>query len=109
MRVTIPSWTDNSGTEAICNKLFATVMPLALFARRLATLAWQSSVTLDTSHLVGEHNKLADLLSRWDGVTDLPMCDCGHRKPDCSGSHRCRVVTANESFRHLAQCCASYV
>ena len=72
MRISIPSWTDNSGTEAICSKLFTTVMPLALFAQRLATLAWQSAVTLDTSHIAGEHNKLADLLSRWDGSSRLP-------------------------------------
>ena len=37
MRISIPSWTDNSGTEAVCSKLFTTVMPLALFAQRLAT------------------------------------------------------------------------
>ena len=72
MRVTIPSWTDNSGTESICSKLFTTVMPLALFAQRLATLAWQSSVHLDASHIAGEHNTLADLLSRWDGESQLP-------------------------------------
>ena len=72
MRITIPSWTDNSGTEAVCSKLFTTVMPLALFAQRLATLAWQSAVTLDASHIAGEHNKLADLLSRWDGSSQLP-------------------------------------
>ena len=72
MRISIPSWTDNSGTEAVCNKLFTTVMPLALFVQRLATIAWQSAVTLDTSHIAGEHNKLADLLSRWDGSSQLP-------------------------------------
>ena len=43
MRISIPSWTDNSGTEAVCNKLFTTVMPLALFVQRLATIAWQSA------------------------------------------------------------------
>ena len=72
MRISIPSWTDNSGTESVCNKLFTTVMPLALFVQRLATIAWQSAVTLDASHIAGEHNKSADLLSRWDGSSQLP-------------------------------------
>ena len=38
MRISIPSWMDNSGTKAVCSETFRTVMPLALFAQRLAHL-----------------------------------------------------------------------
>ena len=72
LRIAIPSWTDNSGTESTCNKLFTTVVPLCLFAQRLATLAWSTSVTLDTSHIAGCHNDSADWLSRWCGQESLP-------------------------------------
>ena len=72
LRVAIPSWTDNSGTEATCAKLFTTASPLCYFAQRLATLAWNTCVTLDTSHIAGCHNESADWLSRWDGAEELP-------------------------------------
>ena len=72
LRIAIPSWTDNSGTESTCNKLFTTVVPLCLFAQQLATLAWSTSVTLDTSHIAGCHNDSADWLSRWRGQESLP-------------------------------------
>ena len=49
-----------------------TVVPLCLFAQRLATLAWSTSVTLDTSHIAGCHNDSADWLSRWCGQESLP-------------------------------------
>ena len=49
LRVAIPSWTDNSGTEATCAKLFATASALCYFAQRLATLAWNTS-TCDPGH-----------------------------------------------------------
>ena len=71
-RVRIPSWSDNTGTEAVCTKLFTTVQPLAAFVQQLAIHAWRSHVELDTSHISGCHNDKADFLSRWDGVSALP-------------------------------------
>ena len=72
LRVCIPSWSDNSGTESVANKLFTTVVPLCYFAQRLATLAWSTAVTLDCSHISGCHNDKADWLSRWNGADPLP-------------------------------------
>ena len=41
LRIKIPSWSDNSGTECVCDKLFTTHQPLALFVQgsRSARLA----------------------------------------------------------------------
>ena len=72
LRVRLPSWSDNSGTESVANKLFTTVVPLCHFAQRLATLAWSTAVSLDCSHISGCHNEKADWLRRWSGADALP-------------------------------------
>jgi len=73
LRVRIPSWSDNSGTESVANKLFTVRSPVCIFAQKLATHAWRSGVTLDCSHIAGCHNDSADWLSRWDGdMSALP-------------------------------------
>ena len=73
LRVRIASWSDNSGTESVANKLFTVRSPICYFAQRLATLAWRSGITLDCSHIAGCHSDSADFLSRWDGdLSKLP-------------------------------------
>ena len=64
LRVKIPSWSDNSGTEAVCGKLFTTHQPLARIVQVLALHAWHAAVRLDVSHIAGCHNQRADFLSR---------------------------------------------
>ena len=84
LRICIPSWSDiNSGTEAVANKLFTTVVPLCYSAQRLATLAWRAAVSLDCSHISGCHNEKADWLSRWNGADSLP--------PEWRPEHRIRL------------------
>ena len=84
MRIQLPAFTDNSGTEAVCNKLFTTVQPLAFFVQRLATVAWQFAVTLDATHVSGCHNDDADWLSRWKGEEPLPSQFRPEYRVDCS-------------------------
>ncbi|CAE7038940.1 unnamed protein product [Symbiodinium sp. CCMP2592] len=84
MRLQLPAFTDNSGTEAACNKMFTTVQPLAHFVQRLATVAWQSAITLDATHVSGCHNDDADMLSRWDGCSELPDRFQLSYRVDCS-------------------------
>ncbi|CAE7277481.1 unnamed protein product [Symbiodinium sp. CCMP2592] len=73
MRVKIPSWSDNSGTESVANKLFTVKTPLCFFAQKLATVAWRTGIVLDCSRIAGCHNDKADWLSRWSGdVAELP-------------------------------------
>ena len=66
MCVKIPSWTDNSGTEAVCGKLFTVVQPLCRFVQQLAMVAWSTAISFDASHIAGCHNDSADWLSRWN-------------------------------------------
>ena len=47
-------------------------MPLALFTEKLSILISSTGVDVDTSHIAGERNELADKLSRWDGSNDPP-------------------------------------
>ncbi|CAE7542519.1 unnamed protein product [Symbiodinium sp. CCMP2592] len=73
LRVCIPSWSDNSGTESLTNKLFTVHTPLCFFAQKLATRSWQSGISLDCTHIAGCHNDKADFLSRWKGdLQELP-------------------------------------
>ncbi|CAE7643123.1 unnamed protein product [Symbiodinium sp. CCMP2592] len=73
LRVCIPSWSDNSGTESLTNKLFTVHTPLCFFAQKLATRSWQSGISLDCTHIAGCHNDTADFLSRWKGdLQELP-------------------------------------
>ena len=71
--IRIPTLSDNSAAESVSNSLFTTTMPLALFTEKLSMLISSTGIEVDTSHIAGEHNDLADKLSRWDG-TDNPPC-----------------------------------
>ena len=69
----LPALSDNSGAEAVCNKLYTSKVPLNLFVRKLCMWSALSGITLECSHIAGEKNDDADLLSRWDGnASTLP-------------------------------------
>ena len=70
--VRIPSWTDNTGAEAVANKLYTSRYPLCMFAQRLALFSCFTAMELDTTHISGPRNELADWLSRWNGTDPLP-------------------------------------
>ncbi|CAE7042088.1 unnamed protein product [Symbiodinium sp. CCMP2592] len=72
LALTLPALSDNSGAESVCNKLYTSKVPLNLFVRKLSMWSSITGVTLDCSHIAGEKNDDADLLSRWDGSADLP-------------------------------------
>ncbi|CAE7409115.1 unnamed protein product [Symbiodinium sp. CCMP2592] len=72
LALTLPALSDNSGAESVCNKLYTSKVPLTLFVRKLSMWSSITGVTLDCSHIAGEKNDDADLLSRWDGSTELP-------------------------------------
>ncbi|CAE7243204.1 unnamed protein product [Symbiodinium sp. CCMP2592] len=73
LRVCIPSWSDNTGTESLTNKLFTVHTPLCFFAQKLATRSWQSGISLDCTHIAGCHDDSSDFLSRWKGdLKELP-------------------------------------
>ena len=61
--VRIPSWTDNTGAEAVANKLYTSRYPLCMFAQRLALFSCFTAMELDTTHISGPRNELADWLS----------------------------------------------
>ena len=68
----IPTLSDNSAAESVSNSLFTAAMPLALFTEKLSILISSTGIDVDTSHIAGERNELADKLSRWDGTRDPP-------------------------------------
>ncbi|CAE7592117.1 unnamed protein product [Symbiodinium sp. KB8] len=69
----LPALSDNSGAEAVCNKLYTSKAPLNLFVRKLCMWSALSGVSLECSHIAGEKNDDADFLSRWDGdASTLP-------------------------------------
>ena len=70
--IRIPTLSDNSAAESVANSLFTTTMPLALFTEKLSILISSTGVDVDTSHIAGERNELADKLSRWDGSNEPP-------------------------------------
>ncbi|CAE7421697.1 unnamed protein product [Symbiodinium sp. CCMP2592] len=72
LALTLPALSDNSGAESVCNKLYTSKVPLNFFVRKLSMWSSITGVTLDCSHIAGEKNDDADLLSRWDGSTELP-------------------------------------
>ncbi|CAE7448189.1 unnamed protein product [Symbiodinium sp. CCMP2592] len=72
LALTLPALSDNSGAESVCNKLYTSKVPLNLFVRKLSMWSSITGVTLDCSHIAGEKNDDADLLSRWDGSAELP-------------------------------------
>eukprot|EP00439_Symbiodinium_sp_Y106_P033219 s4935_g3.t7 len=72
LAITLPTLSDNSGAESVCNKLYTSKVPLNLFVRKLSMWSSITGITLDCSHIAGEKNDDADLLSRWDGTSPLP-------------------------------------
>ena len=71
MRLTLPSFSDNTGTEAVCAKLLTTKSPLCFFAQLVAMVSTRLGIRLDVRHISGERNEAADLLSRWDEKAPL--------------------------------------
>ena len=72
--IKLPTLSDNSAAESVSNTLFTTTMPLALFTEKLSILISSTGIDVDTSHIAGHNNDLADKLSRWDGQ-GIPPCD----------------------------------
>ena len=70
LRIRIKSWCDNAGAESVSNKLYTRKYPLCIFAQRLALFSAYSSMSLDVSHIPGEYNKDADMLSRTSSRRD---------------------------------------
>ena len=68
----ITSFTDNTGAEARLNSLFSTQYPMNFLLERISLLLSKHHLILDTQHVPGCSNDLADMLSRWDGVSILP-------------------------------------
>ena len=65
------SLSDNVAAEASINKLFTTSTPLCHFVEHLAYILVSERLTCDVSHIPGPLNVDADLLSRWDFLSDL--------------------------------------
>ena len=73
LAIKLPALSDNSGAEAVCNKLYTSKAPLNLFVRKLCMWSALSGVALECSHIAGEQNDDADFLSRWNGdASTLP-------------------------------------
>ena len=72
LALTLPALSDNTGAESVCNRLYTSKVPLNLFVRKLSMWSSVTGVQLDCSHISGEKNDDADLLSRWDGQSELP-------------------------------------
>ena len=72
LAIILPALSDNSGAESVCSKLYTSKVPLNLFVRKLSMWSSITGITLDCSHIAGEKNDDADLLSRWDGASPLP-------------------------------------
>eukprot|EP00439_Symbiodinium_sp_Y106_P034037 s7679_g4.t1 len=68
----LPALGDNTGAESVCNKLYTSKQPLNLFVRKLSMWSSLTGVSLECSHISGEKNEDADMLSRWDGSSALP-------------------------------------
>ena len=72
LALTLPALSDNSGAESVCDKLYTSKVPLNLFVRKFSMWSSITGIVLDCSHIAGEKNNDADLLSRWDGASSLP-------------------------------------
>ena len=72
LRVTLPTVSDNTSAEAGVNQLFTTSEPLCFFLEKIGQLSSSLNVDMDTSHISGVGNVVADLLSRWDFKSTLP-------------------------------------
>ena len=71
--IKIPTLSDNSAAESVSNSLFTTSMPLALFVEKLSVLISSTGIDVDTSHIAGHDNDIADKLSRWSGAGEPPV------------------------------------
>ena len=71
--IRLPTQSDNVSAEAGGNKFFSTASPLCVFLEKLALLSVHHGITPDVSHIAGELNASADLLSRWDFEAPLPL------------------------------------
>ena len=67
------SLSDNVAAEASVNKLFTTSTPLCYFVEHLAYILVSERMSCDVSHIPGPLNVDADLLSRWNFISDLPI------------------------------------
>ena len=72
----ITALSDNTGAESVCNNLYTSKVPLNLCVRKLSMWSSITGISLDCSHISGEKNDDADLLSRWDGSSTLPAKFC---------------------------------
>ena len=70
--VRVPSWSDNTGAESGANRRCTSKYPLCICAQRLALSSCFTAMELDTTHISGPRNGLADWLSRWNGTDALP-------------------------------------
>ena len=70
--IKIPTLSDNTGAEAVSNKLFTTQVPLALFLEKLCLLIASSHTEVQVGHIPGKDNEYADALSRWDNLGSPP-------------------------------------
>ena len=64
MPFALSTGSDNTSAQAGLNSLFTTAEPLSRFLRLAATWAEACHIELVVSHVAGEHNQLADDLSR---------------------------------------------
>ena len=80
--IRVPTLSDNTGAEAISNKLFTTQMPMALFMEKLCLLISSSHTEVDVSHIPGKNNDIADALSRWNGTMRVLHLITFYRKID---------------------------
>ena len=63
---------DNSGAESGSNKLWSMSYPLCVFLEKLCLLSGATGMEIDVSHIPGAQNVVADDLSRWDGIQEIP-------------------------------------
>ena len=72
MPICLKSLSDNSGAESVSNKLFTTSSS-CFFVEKLTLIATMTGTEHDVSHIPGQDNEIADQLSRWDEVSDIPF------------------------------------
>lgn len=70
--IRIPTLSDNTGAEAVSNKLFTTQIPLALYLEKLCLLIASSHTEVHVCHIPGKDNEYADALSRWNNEGSPP-------------------------------------
>ncbi|OLP95780.1 hypothetical protein AK812_SmicGene22018 [Symbiodinium microadriaticum] len=93
----LPALSDNSGAEAVCNKLYTSKIPLNLFVRKLCMWSALAGISLECSHIAGEKNDDADFLSRWNGevsVLHAPVQGCSSRTRGKAAGNRGSFVEA---------------